>query len=241
LISEVKAIDLENASIFASNSHILVIALDLSFPLGFYIYCSAYTRIHKLMMNIENRMSKKTVEQVEKEERLWMIPVYISMTFTLLTSLAYFFFEDIELSFTGIILVAMGFYATFGTQALSLIANFIYLDFSVQITALLKEIENEVNHLMQVYDDERIKKSVAKINKLHNDNQYYTEELIQCYGSVLKMSFTLSTWLMAQAAIFVIEKKWIELFVFEPFLLFEIWLLCYSSEKIISEVNRMIN
>jgi hypothetical protein len=193
------------------------------------------------MMDIETRMSKKTVERVEKEESLWMIPVYISMFFTLLTSLAYFIFEDIELSFIGIILMAMGFYASFGTQALSLMANFVYMDFSVQITALLKQIEDEVNDLVLVYDDKRIKESVAKINELHNDIQYYTEELLQCFGDVLKMSFSLSTWLMAQAAIFVVEKKWTELFVFEPFLLFEIWLLCYSSEKIISGVSRVLN
>jgi hypothetical protein len=193
------------------------------------------------MMNIENRMSTQTVKRVEKEESLWMIPVYISMTFTLLTSLAYFIFEDIELSFIGIILMAMGFYGSFGTQALSLMANFVYMDFSVQITALLKQIEDEVNDLVLVYDDKRIKESVAKINELHNDIQFYTEELIQCFGDVLKMSFSLSTWLMAQAAIFVVEKKWTELFVFEPFLLFEIWLLCYSSEKIISEVGRMLD
>jgi hypothetical protein len=135
--------------------------------------------------------------------------------------------------------MAMGFYTSFGTQATSLMTYFILMDFSIQITALLKEIEDEVNDLMEVYDDKRIKESVAKINDLHNDIQYYTEELIKCFGGLFKISFTLSTWLMAQAAIFVFEKKWVELFVFEPFLLFEIWLLCYSSEKIISEVSRM--
>jgi hypothetical protein len=93
--------------------------------------------------------------------------------------------------------------------------------------------------LNQIYNYKSIKESVAKINNLHNDIQKYTEELLQCFSDLLKISFTLSTWLMAQAAMFVAERNFLELFVFEPFLLFEIWLLCYASEKIISEVSEI--
>jgi hypothetical protein len=192
------------------------------------------------MKLIESKLTKKSIERSKKETRTWLIPLTIIVGFNAVTGPYYYYvvYKNVEMNFVGVSSLLMTIYASFGTEYTVFLLEFMFMDFSVHVCLLLKQIEDDLEGIKFIYDEKRIKESFSEICEFHNEIQKITAELLNCFEDVFKVTVLTDIWMMGQAGMLLLDKLFLDLLMQEHFLLFEMWIYCYGAQKIISKVRK---
>jgi hypothetical protein len=124
----------------------------------------------------------------------------------------------------------------FASDLMVYIYQFIFMNFSIQICSLLKQIDDELKDMNFIRDAKRVTEIFGGVSESHNEIQAIVREFMSCFENILKLNFILSACLVAQITIFSFESGWVNFMYGSPYLLFEAWLYCYAAQKITSKV-----
>jgi hypothetical protein len=191
------------------------------------------------MKAIKAKLTKKSTKRVEKNEGRLTIGLNIYLFLSFSNEVFYFFdlFTKTEMDPIELWAQILSVFSDFGLEFTSILMGFIFFDISMHICVLLEQIEDDLAELESAENASHFKKVLGEICEFHNEIQRIVEEFLRCFGNVLKVVFVLAIWLNGQATIFMLESQWVELILFLPFMLFDIWLYCYAAQIIITTVG----
>jgi hypothetical protein len=210
----------------------------LAFPLKFFIFYHELGPISQLTKTIETKLKKKQSKKAEKHERRFQMLATIVFICSCSAEFLYIFdmIPETNQNFFKLSVQILTGFSSFFCEFSTFMHQFVFFNFSIYICALLEQIEDDLEDMQMVKDEKTIKERLGRVAEFHNEIQKIIVEFMRCFDNFLKVNFIIEIWLMAQAAIFSMEGKWLELLMCVPFLLFEAWLYCYAAQRIITKV-----
>jgi hypothetical protein len=228
-------------NILTSTWQILTIAYTVTTPLKFFVFYRKYDKLCNLMKSIKQKMKENSIKNAKKNEKRLVVPLLVIVGITAVIDSGYFYglFVDAELNFTGLALPMMPVLTGISSEFTSILLQFTFMNISTHICSLLNQIADELEGMKFIRDEIRIKEIFTELCEFHNEVQVDTSELLKCYEDVFKVIVIANIWMIAQAAIFMLDSMWVELILYVPFLLFEIWIYCYACQTIINKVVKL--
>jgi hypothetical protein len=186
------------------------------------------------MVKIEEKLSEKSRGKVTRYDKKLKISATIIVLINCAATIFFFLdvFTDPNVDIASRVLPLI---SGFDSQYYSFMLQFIFLDISLHICMLLEQIEDELEEMKFIRDEKRVREVLGGVSQFHNEIQVIAEELIKCFGDVLKVLTVLTIFLNAQAAAFMIKSRWIVFILFLPFMVIEIWMYCFGAQKIITK------
>jgi hypothetical protein len=226
-------------SLSTYNSSLFLFFYIVVFPFKFLTFYSKFHPICSLMEAIKGKLTEKSSKRMEKYERQLTMGLNIYLFLSFSNEVFYFYdlFAKTEMNPIELWAQILSVFSDFALEFTTILMGFIFFDISMHICVLLEQIEDDLVELESVENSSRVKKVLGEVCEFHNEIQGIVEEFSRCFGNVLQVVFVLAIWLNAQATIFMLESQWVELILFLPFMLFDTWLYCYASQRMITKVG----
>lgn len=195
------------------------------------------------MQKIEGKINEKGKGKARILQNRLHIPLLVVLVVTAVIFVAFFIDllmnSDFSLLNTVIPLTTISSGVCF--EFTTILLEFTAINFSIQICSLLQQINDEFEDMNFIFDEVRLKECFKEVSELHNGVQADIAEFLGIFEYVIKVILIIDIWMMALAAIFVVDSMWVELAANIPFLLFETWIHCYAFQRIATEVWKFLN
>lgn len=225
-----------------SNNQMFIIIYILTIIIKFAMFYRKFGDICKLMETIEGKIKEASKKRAVKDEKQIESFAKIVLVITFVGAILYWYNLVINTppTYSAILLQVLVYFTSFANEFTTFMLQFIYFNFCIQICSLFKQIEDDLNDLKFIYDEKLVTKMLSEVVDFHNDVHEIIVKLLSCFENVLKVNFVFNIWFVAQTTIYSVESKWLELLTSLPFLLFEAWIYCFASQKIITMVRPII-
>jgi hypothetical protein len=92
----------------------------------------------------------------------------------------------------------------------------------------------------QKTDDKEIRKIIGEVVEMHQDVVEVVRKTVKIFESILSFNFIINIIFIGQSMILSKEENWKVFLLTTPFLLFDAWVFCYASQKIITKVRKFL-
>lgn len=238
-----KAICSESAKV--KNESLSHVIYFVAVPLKFYLFYRNYAKICLLMKTSVSKLKEKSMERAKTDEREIEKVAKVVGLMVICSEVLYFYYliQTTPRNFVDIATEIISFPSLTTIDFIVFILQFMYLNFCIQICSLFKQIEDDFNDMRFIRDKVRVPEMLGEIVEFHDEIQQIISDLLDCFKNVLSLNFVVNIWLAGQASIFSSDSNWVGFVITLPFLLFDAWIYCFSSQMITTKVrtlNRMI-
>ena len=226
-------------NVLSSNTQMFLIIYVLTIIIKFSMFYRKFENICELMDTIEAKIKKTSKKRAEKDEKEIEVFAKIVLVITFVAAIFYCYnlIVNTPPSYSTVFLQILAYPSSFANEFTTFMLQLIYLNFCMQICSLFQQIEDDLNEMKFNYDEKLVTKMVGEVVDFHNEVHEIIDKLLNCFKNVLKVNFVFNILFVAQTTIFLVESKWLELLTSLPFLLFEAWIYCFASQKIITKVK----
>jgi hypothetical protein len=210
----------------------------ITVPIKFFIFYWNYPKVCKLIRLIVSKLKATSMERAKQDEMgienfakvVWKVLLISFIPYV------YYLTQTTPQNWIDITTQITSLPSGFALEFTNFMLQFIYFNLCIQVCSLLKQIEDELKETRLIRDKKRLTEMLGAIVELHQEVHEIIQELLDCFKYILSLNFLLNIWLVGQSLIFSSDSDWLVVFLTSPFLLFEAWIYCYSSQSIITRV-----
>jgi hypothetical protein len=187
------------------------------------------------MQLVTSKFKESTLIQARKAEKYGVILAIVATGNLMISWTLYSlkFTTDILEVVESVVNALSGFYIDFTNS----LFQFVYFNFSLQICWLFQQLKEELEAIEPQKDDKEIQKTIGKVVETHQDVLEVVSTTVKMFKSVLSFNFVINIAFIGQSMILSKEENWKIFLLSTPFLLFDAWIFCYASQKIITKVT----
>lgn len=220
------------------NAEVFIIVYNLTTLVKFIMFYRDYDKFCDLMKAISGKFKDSFVAEARKAEKIMKIIANLTVLNLIIACALYSFkwstnpFELAHNMLTGL----SGFYNDFTNTMLQLV----FLNFSIQICTLYRQLQSDLEAIQPTQNADQTRKSVSEVVEMHQDILEIVEKTVKLFRMILSFSFIISIGFIGQTLILSTDSNWEMFLLTTPYLLFEAWIFCYSSQKIITKVRKKV-
>jgi type III secretory pathway component EscU len=228
------------------NQEIINVVYAFASNFKLLLFHQGLKEIKNLREVVEKSLKPENVIQAEKDEKkikVLVIAVIFSVFFsyfvdsygflTALTTSGWDFAVDIFLYFCILISYMLGGF-------INTLIQFSFFVFCLLIYAWLKQLEDEFSELNQTGDDTETTATIKKLVASQREIIKLFKQISSRYHRIIELIFVSSIFFLGVTLISTQKFDWFRLFATIPFILFDAWVLCYSSQKVIDQVKILL-
>ena len=187
------------------------------------------------MRIITSRIKEPFVDEARNAEKF--LKIFAGVTTLTLMIAPLFYFPRLTSDPLEIVKIVIemlsGFYGDFTNSML----QFIYLNFCIQICSLFDQLKNDLEEIKPTQSAKNIIKSAADIVETHQEILEIVTRVVKTFESILSLNFAVNIGFIGQTLILSTNSNWLIFLASTPYLLFEAWIFCFASQKIITKVS----
>jgi hypothetical protein len=228
------------------NQEILNVVYAFGSNIKLLLFRKYLEEIKNLKKQIAENLKPGILKQSEKGQKgicvlfktvfVLVMVSYVTDSFVFISSLTssgWKFVLDSFLYFCILISYVLGGFTNTGIQAT-------YYVFCLMIYAMLKQLEDEFVELNQTRHDKETKATIKKLVTSHCKIIEVSHKVSFCCHQIIELVFVSSIFFLGVTLISTQKFDWFRLFATIPFILFDAWILCYSSQMVIDQVRFLL-
>lgn len=127
--------------------------------------------------------------------------------------------------------------ASLATDFVNTLMQILFATFSFEVCSIFQQLEESLKELNSFEDEKQSKKKIKKFVLEHREVVELLVNLVEGFQAILAITLTVSVCNLAFSFLFSETGSLIWLVIVPPFILFEIWIFCFSCQNIKTAVS----